>query len=190
MTLGEEESREFYILYYGIFVWVNKKLKLFPDVIFDIDKQKLDLEKALAIRAEILKNPNLINDYLSVNKDILTEEEYSTIELWRKYYYTHAYYIVRNQKKYSVFMRVEDGGVLSLYGVKALGGPLSIDFFRGHELPISINAILLPFKDIIICDSFLGLYDDDIDDTKRNRINLDYYMVKERLGITESLPRD
>ena len=58
--------------------------------------------------------------------------------------------------EYAVLMHVDEGGSSKLYGVKGMTS--SIAEIAQQSTPIFIETVLLPFRDKIIYDSYIGSY--------------------------------
>jgi len=188
MFLNDKERATFFKLYFGLLVWVNNKHKIVSGFTKEKHPKSVDSQMAYAIKEKMFQNPKWIDEYLAENDNgELTEIERGIVMSWRKFFITDKFFVMRHQAKYSVLMTGGNEKTTRLYGVVGLNHPFS-DFFERSDLPVVIDATILPFQDKIIYDGLFSKYNISIGSGMRGGLNDSYRISKEKYGIIESLP--
>jgi hypothetical protein len=104
-------------------------------------------------RDHLLKNIQLIKEYMDENPDGFREKELGYMSDW-SLLIQGDFFVVRDLKKYTVFLSADDSN--KVYGV--LGLTDEISDILPPALPILIKAVLLPWKGQIIWDGLFSLY--------------------------------
>ena len=189
MFLNEEDRTIFFKLYFDLLLFVNKKHKIVSGFRKGRYPKSVDTSEAFQIREELFDNPNWINDYLNEYYAEFSEEERKILISWHDYYIKSEFFIVRNLKKYTVFMKPDDENKSKLYGVIGINHPIS-DLFESSYLPIYVKALIIPFKDMIIYDGIISSHNIRFGSGFKNSLNDEYRASKEQFGIITSLPFD
>ena len=188
MFLNDQERATFFKLYFGLLVWVNNRYKIVSGFTKEKHPKSIDSQKAYAIKGKMFQNPKWIDEYLAENDSgELTEIERGIVMSWRKHFITDKFFVMRHQSKYSVFMTGGDDETTQLYGVIGLNHPFS-DFFDRSDLPVVVDATILPFQEKIIYDGLFSTYNTNIGPGMRSGLNDSYRISKEKYGIIESFP--
>ena len=149
------ECRLFYETWYGLMGFVNKKKNVLPVDIEPIYPNPINDEAIYHIREVLWKNPDLIDEYLiSVS---LPKEKIELLNSWRKYFIKGMFTVAEHKAEYSILLTADEKGEDKLYAVKGLSRSLAN--VLPYELPITIEAVLLPFKDKIVYDTLIGTRD-------------------------------
>jgi hypothetical protein len=188
MYLKKHEQDIFFNLFFDLLCCVNKKHKIVSRFGGGRHAQKADPEKLCQIRDELFDNPAWIDEYIREHQAELSEDEREILVSWRRHFIKGDFIVMRNLKKYSVLMSVDDEDP-RLYGVIGLNHPFA-DFFDQSGLPAIIDALILPFRGQIIYDGFFYTYDVSIGSGLRKKFAALYAEAKARFGIIESLPFD
>jgi len=148
----------FYETWYKLLYYVNKKHKVVKykfNIRYDEPKDEMQLHK---IRDLLWEQPEIINDFIEdPNKEYpLSEFELSLLKSWVKGYIKGRFILMGYTPEYAILMHPEENGASRLYGVKGMTS--SIAEITQQNPPIVIETVLLPFRDKIIYDSFIGSY--------------------------------
>ena len=174
------ERKLFYDTWYKLLDFVNQKLHVvhakfswkYPDYHDDA--------LLLKIREKLWANPKLIDEFLR-SANTLCDEEISLLQAWEKHHVKGKFILLKCEPEYAVFMRVADDPDVKLYGVK--GMKTSVAETVPLQLPIVLETVLLPFRDKIIYDTFLGAHAIEFDDEFREMIDDEYSSLMEKHGI-------
>lgn len=183
MKLSKEDVELFYKLYHPLLVYVNKKFNVVGGINSPDDFKKFPLEEINKLRDRLYKHPELIDSFVAENPLNFSTNELKIISSWKNFV-KGRFIIFRYLKSYTVF--IDEGTPPKAYGVLALNTPFE-DMF-GPNLPIMVEAVLLPFNDTIIYDSILLPYSIIFGGGVRRSFNDAYQEAKSKFGIITSLP--
>ena len=183
MKLSEEDVELFYKLYHALLVYVNKKLNVVRGIKSPRDLKKLPIEKINKIRNRLYKHPELIDSFVAENPLNFSSDELKIISSWKNFV-KGEFIILRYLKRYTIFLAVD--APPKAYGVLALDTPFQ-DIF-GPDIPIMVEAVLLPFKGDITYDGILLSYPIIFGGSFRRSLNDAYQEAKLKFGIITSLP--
>jgi hypothetical protein len=142
----------FYETWYGLMSFVNENKKAIDVEIKPIYPNPISDELILKVREALWKNPELIDDYLSSVH--LQKGKIELLKSWRDHHKKGMFLLMEYKPEYAVLISVDEKQKDKLYGVTGISRSLADTLQR--ELPVHINTVLLPFKDKIIYDSFIG----------------------------------
>jgi hypothetical protein len=185
--LEPQDKALFFKLYFDLLYCVNEKHKIVNRVADGRYPKSVDTPYALRVRDELFDNPAWIDEYLSEYGDERTQAERSILTSWRDHFIKSDFFVMRNQKKYTVFMCSGDESTTRLYGVVGLNHPIS-DLFNISDLPSYIKALILPFEGMIIYDGMMISQNIRLGPNIRRELSNFYKISKEKFGIIESLP--
>jgi len=184
MTLTQSEIALFYKLWYSLIWGINEKHKIVPSFKKPIYGEKVDQKPFISIREKLWENPHWIDEFLRDNEyGELTETECGILRDWRSHFIKDRFIIVKHLAKYSVFISTEDSE--KLYGVCGISDP--VKEIVGDQMPVLVEAVLLPFADKIIYDSLIAPYNVRFGSGMRSEIKASYDEAKERVGIIENV---
>jgi len=150
--LSSEECRLFYETWFGLMSFVNErkgviKVKIkpeYPNSVTDMMIHK--------VREVLWENPELIDKYISETE--LPQEKIDILKLWRTNHKKGMFFILEYQPEYAVVIAPNEQGEDRLYGIKGISNSVANTLQR--NLPTMIETVLLPFKGMIIYDSFMS----------------------------------
>ena len=120
----------------------------------------------------------MIDSYVSENPFDLSSQKLDIVQSW-KHHVKGRFYILRYLKKYTVFLdganESKADGVLALQSL--------FEEMVGSQLPIMVEAVLLPFEGRIIYDGMVAPYRVTFGGGIRRRLNDAYQQAKARFGI-------
>ena len=109
------------------------------------------LEDKAEARDALLDNAHLIEAFVEENPQKLDDTILADVGGWKNFLH-ETFFIERDLQKYTVFLR--DGAEPKAYGVLGLTDEI-IDLVL-HELPLMVTAVLLPWRNQIVCDGLIG----------------------------------
>jgi hypothetical protein len=118
---------------------------------------------------------------LQENPEGFSSAELEIVRKWKSFV-KGSFYILRHLKKYSIFMGNND----HVYAVVGLLSPLE-DVIPSYALPLMVEAILLPFKGLIIYDGMFNTYNITIGGGIRANLNHAYMVAKQKERIISTL---
>lgn len=151
MKLSDQDAEHFFDLLRGLQLFANQKLKINPAITSAEEIFALDEQARLPIRNGVWEHPEVIDQFLAANPMALSTADRAIVAGWKKFI-KGTFYIERMLKKYTIFIKGK-----AVYGVLALFDPFE-DFFYRNQLPVSVEAVLLPFRDQIVYDGMLLSY--------------------------------
>lgn len=182
VRLSEENLALFFKLYPALLFYANQRLNV-VESFSKLDKfDELSLEEKIEIRDALCEKLAILESFVAENPYQFTQDEIEIVSGWR-HLVRGTFYLVRYLKNYAIFLDEKD---TKAYGVAALED--AFDDILGLELPIRLEAMLLPFKGRIVYDGFLRYYNIFFGRGFREDLNEDYQEAKHRYGIITSLP--
>lgn len=184
MLLTPHDLDQFYNLHRALMVFVNQRLKVISDSVTTTQEYAALAPQARAkVRDALTANLDLIESFVDENPAQLTEDELDIIRSWR-HLVVGRFYVLRELKNYTVFLSTSAPAVA--YGVLALSQPF--EDMVGHYLPVLVQTVLLPFKNMIVYDGLMSSYNVSFGPGIRRNLNQDFKEAKERQGIVTLLP--
>ena len=184
MRLTESETALFYKLWYALTWGINEKHRIVPAFKKPVYGQEFNEEPLIAIRGELWKNPNMIDDFLCGNETgELTETDRGMLTDWRLRHIKGGFIVWKHLSKHSIFMSIEKP--LKLYGVCGISSPL--EEIVPYRPPVMVETVLLPFGDRIIYDSFIAAFGVSFGKGSRDNLKSSYDKAKETVGIIENM---
>jgi hypothetical protein len=197
MSLTEEEITFFFKLYHNLLWKVNENNKIIPSFIKAnypvsrfpmIDAETpVSMDDFLKLRSQLWDNRKLIDEFLE-DKDngIENDEEREIISDWRKFTVKDSFVVIKHHEKYSVFMSSE--GPTKLYAVHGISDP--IEYLLMFKTPVYLDAILIPFKGIIIWDGIVVQSKISFGPGITSSLNKQYKELKAEQGIVKQFGVD
>ncbi|MCL4264599.1 MAG: hypothetical protein KJ069_15355 [Anaerolineae bacterium] len=152
MKLSEQDATLFFDLMFALQFFVKQQLELLPEVTTIEAYRELDGEMRMEIRDTVWENALLISEYVRLNPDNLSQEQLDIVAGWQQFR-SGKFVIERHLKQYTVF--IGDGN--QVYGVLGLLDDIE-DIIPRFALPLYVEAVLLPFKGMIVYDGLLASY--------------------------------
>ena len=150
--ISEDDAKLFFELRNLLFLYVNKKYKINPDIRKMIDINLAEPSEMIDIRNKLWTDSNVLKNYIKENPDSLNNEELSILADWDKKKLYKEYTIYKYEPNYAVFL--DDNYIYYVKGLKeTIRNILSED-----RLPTFAKTVLLPFKGCIVYDSYLEMF--------------------------------
>ena len=153
--LGESDHRLFFETWFPLMIYVNQAEGLFS---LDEEPASSSEEEAMlvAMRQALWQKPSLIADYLASEPDI-SNESARLLKSWLHNHVSGRFVVIGYTPEHALFYRMGDNPDGKLYGVKGVSAPVASAV--SQPLPVFVEAVLLPFKDVIVYDTYLGSYE-------------------------------
>ena len=181
MNLSPEDTELYYKLMWSLQYYINRQVGLLKEITTLEEYASLPSEEKLKVRKMLWDNPKLIDAYLQANPEGFLSDELEIVRKW-KAFVKGTFYILRHLKKYSIFMGNND----HVYAVVGLLSPIE-DVIPSYALPLMVEAILLPFKGMIIYDGMFNTYNISIGGGIRSSLNHAYMVAKQKERIIATL---
>jgi len=175
-----EERKFFYETWYKLLDYVNRKLKV---VDYEFSLSYLDIRDEshlMRIRDEMWKSPHLISEFINV-VDNLTTSEIELLSAWEKHHVKGKFMLIKHTAIDSILMCLEGDSLTKLYAVKGMTS--SIAGMVRRKLPIMLETTLLPFKDVIVYDSFMAINKIEFDSSTAKLTEQQYVKAEKEHGI-------
>jgi hypothetical protein len=182
MQLSEQDANLVIELMSALQYDVNRKLRIIPqpDSLEEYKRGKVPMESKFVIRNAIYENPHLIQEFVKENPNNFDQEKLAIVEKWQ-HFVKGRFIIERYLRKGAIF--IGDGKV---YSVLALNNSLE-DFYPKFILPVFVETVLVPFKNVIVYDGFLQEYSLSFGSGMRSDFREMYLTAKQNETIIYSL---
>ena len=153
--LSQSDHRLFFETWFPLMIYVNQ-----AEGLFDLDEEAAsssdDEAMLIALRQALWRKPSLIADYLASEPDI-SGESVRLLQSWLHNHISGRFVVIGYTPEHALFHRMGDHPDGKLYGVKGVSAPVASAV--SQPLPVFVEAVLLPFKDVIIFDTYMGSYE-------------------------------
>ena len=184
MKLSKPDADLFFRLTWALHFFVNRKMNIYSRIKnVRYYQRRCDDKKKAKVRQALYENKNLIDSFVEENPDDFSKEDLSIVSGWKDFIWGD-FYIERFLKKQTIF--IQDGNV---YGVLGLHQSFN-ELIHRSNLPLYVNAILLPFKGKIIYDGFLGMHNLYFGSGVKGRLKETYLRAKQNHRIIERFQTD
>jgi hypothetical protein len=150
--LSSDECRLFYETWYGLLGYVNERKGVVKSRIRAKYPNPVDDMKIHKVREALWNDPYLIDEYLNATE--LPQEKIDIVKLWRTNHIKGDFFIFEYTPEYAVVLGSNAKGEDRLYGIKGIS--TSVANAMHERLPLHVETVLLPFKNKIVYDCFIG----------------------------------
>jgi hypothetical protein len=182
MILPVEQTQRFYRIWWALLRFVNRERDMFPDLPENPEAGSLPFDQSVDLRETLWKDPSLLQSFVEENPYALPQSDIDLVSSWQ-HRLEGKFFVLRHLKKYTVFLNSADPP--HAYGVLGLVSP--IEEIIGPDVPLMVNAVLLPFEDKIIYDGMIAPYSVYFGRGITDDLNMSLRDAKEREGIITSL---
>jgi len=182
MNVSPPDADMFFKLMWAVQFYVNRRQQIIPGVKSVEAYRKLPAEEKMKVREALYKKAKLLDDFAAENPEGFSPEEIQIIRSW-KHQVSGDFYIVRFLKRHAIFVSTKGSKV---YAVLGLYDPLE-EVLGGWPVPVYVQAVLLPFKGVIIYDGLLMSQNIFFGPGIRGDLNETYQRAKQNGAILESL---
>jgi hypothetical protein len=185
MHLSEKNHTRFFTMFFKLFSLVNKKHNLVQGgKEFTFPHDSLKSEEIQKLRTALWKDDTILDEFIRENPYNFPPEDLEICDSWR-HRVQGNFWVIQFLKKYAVFYDQKNH---KLYGVLGLSYSFE-EMFQGEVPQLLQQAVLLPFEDTIITDGLYMLNPNiSFGSGIRNNLKREAKTIKERDGITTSLP--
>ena len=145
MLLAPEDAALFYRAWGALLTWVNEQRSIVPRFPRPTPGHPIDASLVTEIRKVVWAEDALREQFLAEGAADLAAEERELIASWG-HRVKSSFIVFRHLRKHSIFM---SGGV---YGVLGIYTPLEVLL---PDVPMFVEAVLIPFRDMIITDGLI-----------------------------------
>ncbi|MCL4381178.1 hypothetical protein M1141_02790 [Candidatus Marsarchaeota archaeon] len=185
MELSETDTELFYKLHWSLLYFVNKQTGTIKDLSSPSELKAAPLEKVRGIRKKLYSGNELIDTFVKENPLGLSSSELGIVSAWKDFI-KGEFFVVKYAKEYAVFVTIDEP--YKAYGVVGLKSP--IEEMLDRDLPVEVDAVLLPFKGRIIYDGVMRMGDIFFGSGFIRSINESYAEAKHKYRIITSIPFD
>lgn len=186
MNLQPDEVTQFYRIMHSLLFFVNQRKGISSEVSTLEEFVASGLDMKTASRNALYEDPELIEVFAKANPDHLCGEDIEIVRSWRKGHRRGNFFIERHLRKHSIWIGSGDDGNDTTFCVRGLSQPLD-ELIPKSALPHYVEAVLLPFKDHIVYDGFLGHHRISFGGSYRARLRETYMRAKQNGKLIESL---
>ena len=146
--LPDEDGNLFFELWWPLLNFVNKTKKVVNKKV--IKEGEIQVSELKRIANRLWGVPELIDDYLNGEGKTLPEDHQNIIRGWKRAV-SGRFVMERHMKNGSILISLGDERVYLVHGIKS-----SLEeMFFGWHLPVVMDATLIPFRNVIICDGLI-----------------------------------
>lgn len=155
MKLSTTEVDLYFDLMWKLHWYTNKENKIVSSYKSpQVYSKQCSMEDKMQVRTYLFNNiESIVKSFTQANPFQLNDEQLSIIQSWQKYI-QGKFFIERCLKNYTIFIEQETD---SVYGVISLYESFA-EMIDKSNLPVYVEAILLPFQGKIIYDGLLRSY--------------------------------
>jgi len=181
MRLPEAEIKLFYKLYHPLLLYAAHKTGQVKNVVLTGEIKQIPFKKLNEVRAALYGPGDWLEAFIAENPLKFSREELETVGLWKRFI-KDKFYVVRYLKDYAVFLTGDSPA--KAYGVRCLYS--SFADVIGSDLPVLLEAVLLPWRDKIIYDGLLSPFNIHLGSGVQQGIEDSYRRAKVQHGIITS----
>lgn len=182
MRLSAEDTDIYYKLNLALLTFANKKLNVFPAAKTPEEITQLPFDERVVLRNALWDEDNLIESFLNENPFHFPTDEMNIVGSWN-HRIRGRFILISHLKNHSVFFKDDEQ---IAYGV--LGLVDDLETILGPDVPIMVDAVLLPFRKKIIYDGLLSSYRISFGKGFRAGIMDVFQKARSKHGIVTSLP--
>lgn len=145
MLLAPDDAALFYRAWGALLTWVNGQRNIVPRFPPPTPSHPIELSVANQIRKVVWAEDALRDQFLAEAASELGSEELALIASW-KHRVRGNFVVLKHLQKHSVFMSDHVYGVLGIYS--------PLEDLLPH-VPMFAEAVLIPFRDVIITDGIV-----------------------------------
>jgi hypothetical protein len=180
MRLFKQEADLFFELMWALQFFVNQKLNILPAVTTLEKYIAGPLEEKSKVRKALYENKQLIDLFVQENPHNFPQDRLLIVSKWRNFV-QGEFYIERFLKKHAIFISKEN----QVYAVCGLYQDLD-EMIDPYDLPLYVQAVLLPFAGKIIYDGLFQTYNISFGGGIRGNLKESYMIAKQNNRVIET----
>lgn len=154
MILEKEQGELFYRLWLPLLSYANQKYHIVNDFAATAPSKGISPEKASKVANKIWEDISIIDEYIEVYSDEMSEEEINIVAGWKNAV-RGTFVVDRHLKKGSILVSVDADK--KVYLVKGICSDWR-EMLGNLPMPQMVDATLLPFQGMIIHDGLIRPY--------------------------------
>jgi hypothetical protein len=151
VTIGEDGAERFYRIWWPLLKFVNRELRMIPDLRVRPRDGAIALHDAARLRDALWDDDSLRDRFLLENPARLGVGDLETVSGWVDRI-EDKFFVIRFLKRHTVFVDSRS----RVFGVLGLLSPI-VELLQGKP-PLLVEAVLLPFERRIIADGIFRTY--------------------------------
>lgn len=148
MILSDEDAALFYRAWGALLTWVNDRRRIVPAFPRPTPHRPIAPELATKIRDVVWTEDALREQFLAEGASDLGNDERELVASWKDRV-RDRFVIFNHLQTHTIFMSK------AVYGVRGIYTPLVAMF---PDVPMFVQAVLIPFRDVIITDGLIQSY--------------------------------
>jgi len=148
MVLSDDDAALFYRAWGALLTWVNESRTIVAPFPRPTPGHPIDPVLAVQVRDVVWAEDVLRERFLAEGASDLEPAERELVASW-KHRVRGRFIIFKHLQKHSIFMSD------AVYGVRGIYTPLELMF---PDVPVFVEAVLIPFRDLIITDGLIHGY--------------------------------
>ena len=181
MTLSREDGQLYYKLWLPMLDFVNRKYRINRKLKSIATAKELDPAEVKKIANKLWSDVTIIDDYLNENPD-LPDDHKEIIRSWKRRI-QGKFMMERHLQKGTIFISLEDEEVYQVSGIISSWE----EMFFGAPMPLMLEATFMPFRDVIISDGLVMLYNILVGGGMKRMFKYVYMTAKKSGRIHQSL---
>lgn len=177
MTLGIEDGKLYYKLWLPLLDYVNKKYNVNINLPLMAGAKGLNPNEVKEVADKLWEDVSVIDEYLAEYGKDMPKEHKEIVESWKRRV-KGKFILERHLKKGSIFVSMDDERVYQVNGITSSWE----EMFWNRKPPIMMEAVFMPFKDVIITDGLVIPYNIIIGSNMAREFK-DVYMAAKRSGM-------
>jgi hypothetical protein len=145
VLLSSDDAALFYRTWSALLTWVNDQRGIVPPFARPTPEHPIDPSLAIKIKDVVWADDALREQFLAEGSAGLGREERDLVASWA-HRVSGNFVILKHLRKHSIFLKEDTYGVVGIYS------PLEVMF---PYVPVFVEAVLIPFRDVIITDGLL-----------------------------------
>jgi hypothetical protein len=180
MRLSRQEADLFFELMWALQFFVNQRLNVLPSVKTLEEYNACPLEEKAEVREALYENKQLIDLFVQTNPQKFSQDRLLMVSKWRNLV-KGDFYIERFLKKHAIFISNEN----QVYAVCGLYQDFD-EMIDPYDLPLLVQAVLLPFSGKIVYDGLFQLYSISFGGGIRGNLKESYMIAKQNNRVIET----
>nr|WP_320015205.1 hypothetical protein [uncultured Desulfobacter sp.] len=179
MKVSDKDAKLFFDLMWGLQYFVNQKNEILPNIKSLEEYIECSTEVKMEVRTALYSNIGIIDSYVAQNPQKLSVDKLEIISAWKNFV-QGDFYIERYLKRCAMFIEND-----TVYGVLGLHQNFD-EIIPRYRLPMSVTAVLLPFKGKIIYDGLFEVRNIFFGGGIKRNLKESYMKAKQNKRIIES----
>lgn len=152
MVIKKEQGDLFYRLWFPLLSYANYKYRIVKDFAADAHSKGISPEKASRVANRIWEDVSIIDEYIEICSDDMSEEEIDIVARWKNAV-RGTFIVDRHLRKGSILVSVDE----KIYLVKGIYSSWR-EMLGDLPMPQMVEATLIPFQGDIIQDGLVHPY--------------------------------